>query len=178
MIRGEATLSAIISPCFLAAQVMAITIDGEMSDWKGAAVYETPHQAVEYAGMPFGAVERLQVTHDEQFLYFRIRFARARLFADEARSRWTADDYPSADAWFLYDVASGEVIEPAGKQRPPQVRMRRADMPPRTDADLDDRRGHDRARRSGACCAAYAPADRPSPGGAEDDHTRAGDLDT
>ncbi len=272
MIRGEATLSAIISLCLLAAQVMAITIDGEMSDWKGAAVYEMPQRAVENAGMPFGVVEQLQVTHDEQFLYFRIRFARARLFADEAQSRWpdryrssmryivldtdgdaepdyhtnqiarsdvgldrtyvvrsteeglretclwfedhpdwndgprgplgigqdvvgirlhmsirdglegenrwTTDDYPSADTWFLYDVASGEVIEPAEKQGPPQVRMRRADMPPRVDADLDDRRGHGRARRSGACCAAAAPADRPPGGRAEDDHTRAGDLDT
>ncbi len=97
------TLSAIISLCLLAAQVMAITIDGEMSDWKGAAVYEMPQRAVENAGMPFGVVEQLQVTHDEQFLYFRIRFARARLFADEAQSRWP-DRYRSSMRYIVLDT--------------------------------------------------------------------------
>jgi type II secretory pathway component PulF len=54
----------------------AITIDGDMSDWDGAAAIEMPAEVAEAAETPFGVVERLWIAHDGRYLFFRIRFAR------------------------------------------------------------------------------------------------------
>ncbi len=66
----------------------AIEIDGNMADWTGGVAYEMPEAALAAVRTPFGAVEALWVAHDDTFLYFRIRFARPRPFADETQAEF------------------------------------------------------------------------------------------
>jgi len=66
----------------------AIQIDGDTADWGGVAAMEMPADVAAGAQTPFGVVERLWVAHDEQFLYFRLRFGQPRPFADETQAAW------------------------------------------------------------------------------------------
>ena len=66
----------------------AITIDGNLDDWAGAVVFESTEQMRAAAASPYGDVERLHVAHDQEFLYFRVDFARPRPFADETQAQW------------------------------------------------------------------------------------------
>ncbi len=228
---------------------LAITIDGQMADWTEGVAFEIPEEALALNQTPFAAVEGLWVAHDDTFLYFRIRFARPRPFADETQAafvenywanrryivldvngdaqadymttqiavgdgglnhtyvvdlsgeapktylwheghaswspetgpmghyspdgreieirvpreplniqgstvgvqvkmsirdgvegpnEWTNDVYPSADTWFLYDIATAAAIQPAEAAGPPSVSMVRAETAPVLDGALDD----------------------------------------
>ncbi|MFW5867882.1 MAG: sugar-binding protein, partial [Armatimonadota bacterium] len=227
----------------------AITIDGNMSDWTGGVAYEIPPEALEAVQTPFAVVENLWVTHDDTFLYFRVKFERPRPFADatqaefregywgnrryivldvngdaqpdymttqvsrpeggfnntyvvdlsgekpqtdlwheghadwspetgpmghysadgseielrvprepldiqgntigvqvkmsirdglEGPNEWTNDVYPSADTWFLYDLASAAAVEPVEAAGPPAFEMAPTDTAPELDGVLDD----------------------------------------
>ncbi len=58
--------------------------------------------------------------------------------AIEGPNEWTDDRYPSADTYFLYDIASATAIEPAEAAGPPSVEMVRTDAAPELDGVLDD----------------------------------------
>ena len=65
---------------FAAVTCPAIQIDGQFADWTNAVTYEIPQESRDAAGSPYGRVERLQVSGDEVFLYFRIEFSEPRPF--------------------------------------------------------------------------------------------------
>ncbi|MEA3400159.1 MAG: sugar-binding protein [Armatimonadota bacterium] len=94
-----ATLLALVA----AGPAAAITIDGDMSDWDGAAAIEMPAEVAEAAETPFGVVERLWIAHDGRHLFFRIRFARERPFADETQDAWQ-DSYWANMRYIVLDV--------------------------------------------------------------------------
>lgn len=81
----------------------AIEIDGAMTDWEGVAALEMPAEVAAQAQSPFGVVERLWIAHDQQFLYFRLRFARPRPFADETQSAWQPS-YWANTRYIILDV--------------------------------------------------------------------------
>ncbi len=56
----------------------------------------------------------------------------------EGPNEWTNDLYPSADTWFLYDIASATAVEPAEAGGPPAFAMMRTDTAPELDGVLDD----------------------------------------
>lgn len=81
----------------------AIEIDGRMNDWLGGVAYEMPEEALAKVQTPFAAVDGLQVTHDDTFLYFRIRFARPRPFADETQAEFV-EGYWANRRYIVLDV--------------------------------------------------------------------------
>ncbi len=56
----------------------------------------------------------------------------------EGTNAWTNDMYPSADTWFLYDLASAAAVQPVEAGGPPAFEMVRAERAPELDGVLDD----------------------------------------
>ena len=86
-----------------ACSAAAIEIDGSMADWGGVASFEMPAEVAAQAQSPFGVVERLWIAHDDQFLYFRLRFAQPRPFADDSQAAWQTN-YWSNMRYIVLDV--------------------------------------------------------------------------
>ncbi|MFP4249946.1 MAG: hypothetical protein ACLFU7_09830, partial [Armatimonadota bacterium] len=82
------TAFAVLLSALAGCSAAAITIDGNMNDWTGAAAYEIPEDALETVQTPFGVVENLWVAHDDTFLYFRVKFERPRPFADATQAEF------------------------------------------------------------------------------------------
>ncbi|MCK5805076.1 MAG: hypothetical protein KAI66_19740, partial [Lentisphaeria bacterium] len=67
---------------------VAIEIDGKMADWTTASTYEVTEALRDQALTPFARTRRLAVAHDDEFLYFRVDFEKARPFTDGTQAKF------------------------------------------------------------------------------------------
>ncbi len=80
-----------------------VTIDGDMAEWAGAAGWTVPEAARRQANSPRGAVERVAVRHDDQFLYCLVVFTQPRPFRDATQDGF-ADGFWSNTRYLQLDT--------------------------------------------------------------------------
>ncbi len=101
--RASSTALIAFAALLAAVTCPAIEIDGQFNDWTNAVTYDIPQELRDGAGSSYGRVERLQVSQDGAFLYFRIEFTEARPFDPATESGWR-DQYWANTRYIVLDV--------------------------------------------------------------------------
>ncbi len=83
--------------------VWGITIDGQFGDWTDAVEFAMPAEVTAQVGSLYAVVNTLGVTHDKSYLYFRLKFKKARPFSDGTQSDWQ-DNFWSNMRYIILDV--------------------------------------------------------------------------